>query len=103
MFFLTSCCQIFARTSRHRNEIKNAVISKVAVHYELQKDGITPSQVRFKVKRLLNNQQYIFAYNRDNPFPTGQIIAAVPDAGMADDTNVATDDLAASTKVISYL
>ncbi|KAJ7269177.1 hypothetical protein C8J57DRAFT_1717076 [Mycena rebaudengoi] len=89
---------IFARTSRHRNEIKNAVISKVAVHYELQKDGITPSQVRFKVKRLLNNQQYIFAYNRDNPFPTGQIIAAVPDAGMADDTNVATDDLAASTK-----
>ncbi|KAJ7939953.1 hypothetical protein B0H13DRAFT_1850154 [Mycena leptocephala] len=47
---------IFARTSRLCNDIRNAVVSKIAVHYELTKSGITHSQVRFKVRHLLRNQ-----------------------------------------------
>ncbi|KAJ7488642.1 hypothetical protein B0H11DRAFT_2405610 [Mycena galericulata] len=42
--------------------IADLVLSKVATHYELNKPGVTPSQIRSVVKQLLFNQCFILPH-----------------------------------------
>ncbi|KAJ6553378.1 hypothetical protein B0H19DRAFT_1072830 [Mycena capillaripes] len=66
---------IFVRGGNLRSALRNSAISKVATHYELNKPGTTPQQVRAIVKQLLSEQRYIFPY------------AAAPDPRAATSTN----------------
>jgi hypothetical protein len=92
---LCSSRQILARKSNVRTAIRNSAISKVATHYELNKPGTTPSQVRSIVKQLLDQQRYILPYV---PAPTpraetsAKSDAASADAAPADTTSVMPDD-----------
>ncbi|KAJ7358288.1 hypothetical protein DFH08DRAFT_802122 [Mycena albidolilacea] len=70
---------ILARSGNTRNGLRNAAISKVATHYELNKAGITPSEVRGIVKQLMANQCFIFAYAVTPPIDNADADAAVPD------------------------
>ncbi|KAJ6459577.1 hypothetical protein C8R45DRAFT_1221320 [Mycena sanguinolenta] len=53
---------ILTRGGNMRTGLRNSAISKVATHYELNKPGTTPSQVRSIVKQLLDQQRYILPY-----------------------------------------
>ncbi|KAJ7821263.1 hypothetical protein B0H14DRAFT_2831731 [Mycena olivaceomarginata] len=64
-----------------RTALRNSAISKVATHYELNKPGTTPSQVRSIVKQLLDQQRYILPYAQA-PTPRAAT-SANPDATLA--------------------
>ncbi|KAJ7789249.1 hypothetical protein B0H14DRAFT_2718827 [Mycena olivaceomarginata] len=72
---------IFARGGNVRTALRNSAISKVATHYELNKPGTTPSQVRSIVKQLLDQQRYILPYAQA-PTPRAAT-SANPDATLA--------------------
>jgi hypothetical protein len=78
-----------------RTALRNSAISKVATHYELNKPGTTPSQVRSIVKQLLDQQRYILPYAQA-PTPRAAT-SANPDATLAgprqaDPTSVTPDN-----------
>ncbi|KAJ6611348.1 hypothetical protein B0H10DRAFT_2224120 [Mycena sp. CBHHK59/15] len=80
-------CQCFApiicaRGGNVRTTIRTSAISKVATHYELNKPGITQSQIRSIVKQLMKKQQYIMLYG---PPPIDDPPAAGSVADVADD------------------
>ncbi|KAF7343825.1 hypothetical protein MSAN_01963700 [Mycena sanguinolenta] len=71
---------ILTRGGNVRTGLRNSAISKVATHYELNKPGTSPAQVRSIVKQLLDQQRYIFPYA---PTPTqraGTSIEAIVDS-----------------------
>ncbi|KAF7353180.1 hypothetical protein MSAN_01505600 [Mycena sanguinolenta] len=74
---------ILTRGSNMRSGLRTSAISKVATHYELNKPGTTPSQVRSIVRQLLDQQRYIFPYA---PTPT-------PRAGTSADAVLDSTDL----------
>ncbi|KAF7336357.1 hypothetical protein MVEN_02184200 [Mycena venus] len=82
---------IFTRGGNVRTALRNSAISKVATHYELNKPGITPSQVRFIVKQLLDQQRYILPYA---PAPAPRSATSIdPDAALADATSAVTNSV----------
>ncbi|KAJ7835275.1 hypothetical protein B0H14DRAFT_3707144 [Mycena olivaceomarginata] len=50
-----------------RSDLRKGAVSKVATLYELNKPGITPSQIRQIVKQLIEDQHYIFPYAAPAP------------------------------------
>jgi hypothetical protein len=55
------------RGTSFRSTLRTIAASKVAGYYELNKPGITPSQIRAIVKQLLDNQQFILPYSETAP------------------------------------
>ncbi|KAJ7831508.1 hypothetical protein B0H14DRAFT_3713338 [Mycena olivaceomarginata] len=80
---------ILARGTNFRSTIRTIAASKVAGCYELNKPGITPSQIRAIVKQLIDNQRFILPYGDTTP----RAAAANEAAGMtpADGTATAKD------------
>ncbi|KAJ6626195.1 hypothetical protein B0H10DRAFT_2429994 [Mycena sp. CBHHK59/15] len=72
--------QICARTGNVRTDIRKSAISKVAAHYELNKAGTTPSQVRAIVKLLMKEQHYIFPYKPQELRPPNDVTTVTPNA-----------------------
>ncbi|KAJ7892130.1 hypothetical protein B0H14DRAFT_3854913 [Mycena olivaceomarginata] len=60
---------VLTRVGNVRNDLRNAAISKVATLYELNKAGITSSQIRSIVKQLFNDQRYILPYAAESSAP----------------------------------
>ncbi|KAJ7116294.1 hypothetical protein C8R44DRAFT_879677 [Mycena epipterygia] len=60
------------------NDLRNGAISKVTTLYELNKAGITSSQIRSIVKQLFTDQRYILPYAAESSAPgidTGDVAA----------------------------
>jgi hypothetical protein len=55
------------RGTSFRSTLRTIAASKVAGYYELNKPGITPSQIRAIVKQLIDNQQFILPYGETAP------------------------------------
>ncbi|KAJ7841519.1 hypothetical protein B0H14DRAFT_3869168 [Mycena olivaceomarginata] len=58
---------ILTRGTSFRSTLRTIAASKVAGYYELNKPGITPSQIRAIVKQLIDNQQFILPYGETAP------------------------------------
>ncbi|KAJ6610979.1 hypothetical protein B0H10DRAFT_2289847 [Mycena sp. CBHHK59/15] len=81
---------ICTRGSNLRTALRSSALSKVATHYELNKPGMTPSQIRSIVKQLFQDQCFIFPYGTSVPRP--KEAPAVADDALAAD--VARDPVA---------
>jgi hypothetical protein len=79
--------QVFARFGKLRNDVRNSAVKKVAAYYELTKPGMTPREVRHKIRALEKDQKFIYPYNPDHPFPTPA--ERDPVAGQPKDGDVA--------------
>ncbi|KAJ7658779.1 hypothetical protein DFH06DRAFT_443181 [Mycena polygramma] len=91
----TQFCSILAtiictRGGNLKTALRNGATSKVATHYELNKNT-TPSQIRSMVKQLLHEQRYILPYAaapaRSTATPDNVDAAAVTDDNTAAATN----------------
>ncbi|KAJ7189877.1 hypothetical protein GGX14DRAFT_580309 [Mycena pura] len=84
---------IYTRSGNLKTALRNGATSKVATHYEFNKPGTTPSQIRSIVKQLLHEQRYILPYAaapaRSANAPDNTDAAAVND----DNTAVVTDKI----------
>ncbi|KAJ7863638.1 hypothetical protein B0H14DRAFT_2574814 [Mycena olivaceomarginata] len=80
------CARILARGTNFRSTIRTITASKVAGCYELNKPGITPSQIRAIVKQLIDNQRFILPYGDTTP----RAAAADEAAGMTPADGTAT-------------
>ncbi|KAJ7606272.1 hypothetical protein DFH06DRAFT_1486910 [Mycena polygramma] len=69
--------------------LRKAATSTVATHYELNKTGTTPSQVRSIVKQLLKEQRYILPYAATPPRNAN----TVDNADAADDNAAVTQEI----------
>ncbi|KAJ7896208.1 hypothetical protein B0H13DRAFT_2338538 [Mycena leptocephala] len=76
---------VLTRVGNVRNDLRNAATSKVATLYELNKAGITPSQIKSIVKQLFADQRYILPYAAESSAP---VIDAAADAVTADNATV---------------
>ncbi|KAJ6583662.1 hypothetical protein B0H10DRAFT_1962145 [Mycena sp. CBHHK59/15] len=74
---------ICTRGSNLRTALRSSALSKVATHYELNKPGMTPSQIRSIVKQLFQDQCFIFPYGTSVPRP--KEAPAVADDALAAD------------------
>ncbi|KAJ7775248.1 hypothetical protein B0H14DRAFT_3588302 [Mycena olivaceomarginata] len=61
-----------------RSDLRKGAVSKVATLYELNKPGITPSQIRQIVKQLIEDQHYIFPYQSEPAGGNGSETGTAP-------------------------
>ncbi|KAJ7868363.1 hypothetical protein B0H14DRAFT_3585195, partial [Mycena olivaceomarginata] len=79
---------VLTRVGNVRNDLRNAAISKVATLYELNKAGITPSQIRSIVKQLFTDQRYILPYAAESSAPGTDAGDIAADAVTGDNVTV---------------
>ncbi|KAJ7871066.1 hypothetical protein B0H13DRAFT_2350135 [Mycena leptocephala] len=79
---------VFTRVSNVRNHLRNAATSKVATLYELNKAGITSSQIKSIVKQLFADQRYILPYAAESSAPVIDAANLGADAVIGDGTAV---------------
>ncbi|KAJ7601792.1 hypothetical protein DFH06DRAFT_1401021 [Mycena polygramma] len=80
---------ICTRGGNLKTALRKAATSTVATHYELNKTGTTPSQVRSIVKQLLKEQRYILPYAATPPRNAN----TVDNADAADDNAAVTHEI----------